>query len=84
MTATQERLTAMVPQIPSLAPRLSEDNAQTIINILISVQKQDDVDRKELARHRRELLAADKYVMSTGRTHAEIEADLKEMRSDRF
>ena len=68
-----------------LIPNLTEDNAQQIYNLFITVEPvKTEVDRKARAIRRRQLLESEKYVRSSGRTHEEIEADLKEMRSDRF
>lgn len=85
MTAVKEQLIQMVPRMPVLIPNLSEDKAQQILNIFITVTPEDTEDeRKALAKHRRELLNSDKYVRPSGRTHKEIDAEIREMRSDRL
>ena len=50
MTAAQERLVAMMPQIPRLAPRLTDDTAQTIVDLLISVQ--NPIEPEQLVRNK--------------------------------
>lgn len=85
MTAVKEQLIQMVPRMPRLIPSLPEDEAQQILNMFITVTREDTEDeRKALAKHRRELLNSDKYVRPSGRTRAEIDAEIKEMRSDRI
>ncbi len=83
MTNVKEQLVQMVPKMPMLIPNLTEEGAQQIYSLFITVQSQE-VDREERARKRMELIESKKYVRPSGRTHEEIEAGLKEMRSDRF
>lgn len=85
MTAVKEQLVQMVPRMPMIIPHLTEEKAQQIYNIFITVEstKNTENERKSLAQHRRELLKSDKYVRPSGRTHEEIDAEIKEMRSDR-
>ncbi len=85
MTAAKEQLIQMVPQMPVLIPSLTEDGAQQILNMFIAVTPENtETDREARARKRMELIKSRKYMRSRGRTHEEIEADLQEMRSDRF
>ena len=84
MTAVKEQLVQMVPQMPMLIPNLTEEKAKLIYNTFITVEPGNaEIDREARAKKRRQLLESEKYVRSRGRTHEEIEADLKEMRSDR-
>ena len=39
MTTAQKRLVGMVPQMPAMIPKLSEDKVQQIINIFVTVQE---------------------------------------------
>lgn len=85
MTAAKEQLIQMVPKMPMMIPHLTEESAQQIYNLFITVEPESaEIDREARAKKRRLLLESEKYVRSRGRTHEEIEADLKEMRSDRF
>ena len=85
MTAVKEQLIKMVPQMPVLISNLTEEGAQQIYDLFITVKpEKTEVDRKARAMKRRQLLESEKYVRPSGRTHEEIEADLKEMRNDRF
>lgn len=83
MTAVKENLLTMIPDMPSMIRKLTDDRASQVYNIFLTV-KPNKVDREARARKRLELIKSKKYVRSRGRTHEEIEADLKEMRSDRF
>ena len=83
MTVVKENLLTMVPDMPAMIPNLTEDSANIVYNILLTVKPQK-TDREARALKRRQLLESEKYVRSSGRTHEEIESDLKEMRSDRF
>ena len=87
MTMAAERLLTMLQEMPIIIPKLSEDKAQQVLNIFVEVrgvEKSDEEERRVLARHRRNLLKTRKYVRPTGRTHDEIDSEIKEMRSDRF
>ena len=85
MTAVKEQLVQMVPQMPMLIPNLTEEKAKQVYNIFITVEPQKvETDREARAKKRLELIKSKKYVRSRGRTHEEIEVDIKEMRSDRF
>ncbi len=83
MSVVKQNLLTMVPDMPAMIPNLTEERASVVYDIFLTV-KQQKTDRKARALKRRRLLEADKYVRSSGRTHEEIEADLREMRSDRF
>ena len=83
MTAVKQNLLTMIPEMPSLIPHLTDERADIVYNIFMTARSQE-VDREARARKRMELIKSKKYVKSRGRTHDEIEADLKEMRSDRF
>ena len=87
MTAVKEQLVQMVPEMPMLISNLTEDTAKQIYNLFITVEpvkqeKDEDAERKALAQHRRELVRSKKYVRSSGRTHEEIDAEIREMRND--
>ena len=87
MTSSAKELMTLMPEMPSLIPKLSEDKVQEILNILVDVKqsnKNGASQRKVLAKHRRELIESRKYVRPSGRTHREIDEEIKEMRSDRF
>ena len=85
MTAVKENLMTMIPDMSQVIPNLPEKEAKVVYNIYLTYQtKKPQVDRKARAQKRRQLLESERYVRSSGRTHEEIEADLKEMRSDRF
>lgn len=83
MSAVKIDLLSMVPDMPFMIPNLTEEKANQVYNIFLTVKPQE-IDREERAKKRLELIRSKKYVKSRGRTHDEIEADLKEMRSDRF
>lgn len=83
MSAVKKDLLSMVPDMPFMIPNLTEEKANQVYNIFLTVKPQE-IDREERAKRRLELIKSKKYVKSRGRTHDEIEADLKEMRSDRF
>ena len=87
MTTEARRLMTMVPEMPVMIPKLTEDKVQVVLNIFSEVQESargEDAERKDLAQHRRELLRSRKYVRSSGRTYNEIDAEIREMRNDRF
>jgi hypothetical protein len=85
MSAVKENLLMMIPDMPTMIPNLTEDKANQVYDIFITVKpEKTEVDREARAQRRMELIKAKKYVRSSGRTHEEIEADLREMRSDRF
>lgn len=83
MTAVKQNLLTMIPDMPTLIPHLTEERASAVYDIFLTVKPQK-INRKARAMKRRQLLESEKYVRLSGRTHEEIEADLKEMRSDRF
>lgn len=89
MTATQQRLANIWLEGAKLIPLIPDEQAAQVIDIFMTVKvtaPTEDVDagQKALARHRRELLRTRKYVRSSGRTHEEIDAEIREMRSERF
>ncbi len=89
MTATQQRLANILSEEPKLVPFMPDEQAAQVIDIFMTVKveaptEDADAKRKALAKHRRELLKSRKYVRPSGRTHEEIDAEVREMRSDRF
>ncbi len=65
------------------------DEVAQYIEFVIFRKKQEQEkninnDRKQRAKKRQELLASKKYVMYSGRTSEEIDAEIREMRSDRI
>ena len=66
---------------------MPDEQAAQVIDIFMTVKleaTEADAERKALAKHRRELLRSRKYVRPSGRSHEEIDAEVREMRSDRF
>ncbi|MBQ3394402.1 MAG: hypothetical protein IJG64_04530 [Oscillospiraceae bacterium] len=83
MTAAKQRLLQMVPRMPRLIPGLTDDLAQQMLNMLDTVEPEDaENERMALARHRIELVRSRKYIKSSGRTHEEIDAEIRELRND--
>ena len=85
MTAVKENLLTLVPEMPVLIPNLTEEGAKQIYNIFITVKpEQTDVDREARAIKRLEAIESEKYLRASGRSREEIDAEIKELRSDRF
>ncbi len=81
MTAVKERLVELLPEIPGLIPNITDDQAEQVFNIFFTVKQEPE--RKTRAERRRVLLKSKKYVKPSGRKAEEIDAEIKELRSDR-
>ena len=89
MTATGTK------RIMDIVKDLPDETEDQIINLVITVRNayktQSEIshlttsdENEDLAKCRRELLKSKKYIRSSGRTHEEIDAMIKELRNDRM
>lgn len=44
MTEAKERLMTMVPEMPTMIPKLTEDKVQQVLNIFVTVQEDNSYD----------------------------------------
>ena len=81
MTAVKQNLLTMVPDMPTLIPYLTEERANVVYDIFLSVKPETQpTDRKQ---RRLAAIQSGQFTRPSGRTAEEIDAEVRELRDER-